>query len=254
MTQATPEATIDAGGGNPRLVSRALTTGLALAAVVAIAVASIAWLASESERFAMSWLLVGVWFVVSLILTRVFGHTPYRRLGVVAGVFLFVILLFEVQLAVMDAALRKWPPPRPMFHNYFGIMFWSLLPTWGSAESVPMPYKVNDNPPMLDKMGNMAWADHDDNVIVVVVGASVNNQANYPETGQAETKFWAGPFGLEKPHPAVTVQRTSDRLIVIRPDGAVRSYALRPAQPKSFTSHIHIRGMTPRSRTTWRRT
>ena len=122
-----------------------------------------------------------------------------------------------------------------MFHNH--LTSWQLLlPTWGSEDAIPRPYLGEDNLPMLDKLGNVAWADHADNVIVLIVRGATNSQWNEPVTGREETKFRAGPVSYEPEQvgPWITVRRTSNKLIVIRANGIARSYPLPPDVVKRF--------------------
>ena len=106
-----------------------------------------------------------------------------------------------------------------MFHNHFGEHERVLLPFW------------HEDWGMGDDAGNLFWADHEDNVLVVVIAGAADGSWSGPHLGQNESRFYIGDGSTGE---MVTVQRTTNELVIIAPNGSIGRFPLPPGVAKSF--------------------
>ncbi|MGE3803409.1 MAG: hypothetical protein AB7K24_01910 [Gemmataceae bacterium] len=144
---------------------------------------------------------------------------------VVLPVLLATLLAIEV-VVIREIRLRE-PPPRAMFHNK--LMRELFTQRWVAV------------PPAKDERGAVAWIDHRDNLVVVTLPAG-SKQVPLGETlaGRFSTRFYIGIVNENQAQGRyVSVERTPDRLVLIRMDGQINTFTLRPGAAADFD---HERG------------
>lgn len=151
--------------------------------------------------------------------------------GAVLRVVLFILILpavlvcllaiFAVQFHGTVYILHLRPPPRPMFHNHFVDDDRVLLPYW------------REDSPIMDGFGNLCFADHEDNLLVVILSRVpyAGSWGWLTTVGLYETRF---QFHDEPGGRTVTVPRTKDTLIVVLPSGEQQQFGLDPTLARQF--------------------
>ena len=131
-----------------------------------------------------------------------------------------LFLLWHLEIATLVLLWHRFPPPRPMFHNDLVDDERTLLPYWYR----PMP--------VTDRLGHWAWADHRDNLLLVVAfGVPETGRGNALGSNRFEYRVKVGPDHQDR---YVTLKRATDALVVALPDGSHRSFVLGPGQAKRF--------------------
>ena len=216
--------------GRPARRFQYLLGGLFLLITTATVIFSLlAWIAPHTgmgQMGPMMLLFLVAWAAFTVILSRAFAPKVWIRASISIVMFFAVYAMFAVAIKIMIARLHAHPPPRPMFHNFFGEHERVLLPFW------------HEGFPLLDAQGNLMWADYDDNVLVILLNAAPDGSwSGGPIADEAETRF---PVGVGSQEQWVTVQRTSNSLIVIRQDGSQADF---PIPPDAATS-IYEKGQS----------
>jgi hypothetical protein len=164
--------------------------------------------------------LLIAWPVVAwLVVARWGGGTGWRiGIGLATPVALF--LLWHLEVAALARLVHLFPPPRPAFRNDLVDDDRTLLPYW----CPPMP--------MRDRRGHWAWADHRDNVLLLVLlGVPETWRGGGLAGGMSKYRVKVGPDDEER---HVTLARTKDALVVVLPDGTHREFALGPGLARRF--------------------
>lgn len=113
--------------------------------------------------------------------------------------------------------------PRPMFHNDFsaGERLW---PHWEPPH------------PCRDECGHWAWADYEDNLLVVqATGVAETGRSKPLAAGVKQARFRLGSaWEDERSNTHVIIPRMHDALVVILPDGRWQRFSLAPGFAKDF--------------------
>ena len=182
----------------------------------------LAWIAPGMGMMTFHWMLLfllAAWIAFTVVLARALTVSAGLRLLVAIPAFFLVVEIFGWEIELLTTRLYLRPPPRPMFHNYFGEHERVLLPYWHMDMSTT------------DDAGTAMWADDEDNCLVAVLGAVVDGWHTGPVTGLRSSRF---SVGAREADVSVEVQRTDDTLVVIRPDGEVAEFPLPPGAVRGF--------------------
>ena len=149
---------------------------------------------------------------------RTFRASLWSFLGPAVAVMASTAVLIATTHA-LSSYLNAHPPQRPMFHNRFAGHERSLMPYWHGPQ------------PVADELGNLAWPDHKDNVLVVLADESPDGSIRTPVAGEDEARFRL----RGGPRPGyVTVGRTQNALIVIAQDSSTCRFPLKPDLARDF--------------------
>jgi hypothetical protein len=168
--------------------------------------------------------LLIAWPVVAGLVIARWGGRNFWRLGLSVAVVpvtpVALFLLWHVEIAGLVLLRHRFPPPRPMFCNNLVDDERTLLPYWYP----PMP--------VVDRVGHWAWADHQDNLLLVVVlGVPETARVNALASDSSRSRV---KIGADREDRYLTLKRTTDALVVILPDGTSRQFVLGPGLAKQF--------------------
>jgi hypothetical protein len=194
---------------------------VAITAVWAFAAFALDWEAGGGLVAVLA-LLAG-WLVLFVMVMR---HLKLKldEVGCVsATVIAPATLLALVLLMLFDFTIFGWvrrgqPPPRPMFHNHLRHgRVWSDQPIWESHER------------WLDS-GHLWLADHDDNIVVIVLSASrlLGRESERILAGMRSTTIPGLDDRAGQSLPALTIDRTPDRLHILTLGNVERVFVLQP--------------------------
>jgi len=175
---------------------------------------------SETTSGEMFAVLFVTWVALTVIVNAAFFRGPLLAhcLSPVAT-FFFVLCLSNWETRILVARWHANPPPRPVFCNYFVEDERVLLPYWGRAERIS------------DERGNLMCADHEDNLLAIVINGASGGRTSMQRTSIDEYQFRVVDGSSER---WVGVHRTRDALVVVRSDGAVASFPLTVNVAKAF--------------------
>lgn len=164
-------------------------------------------------------LFLATWVACSFILCMGYAQNLPAWLAIPLMSFFAVSVIFSCEAEFLIDYKYAHPAPRPMFYNLFAGHERSLLPYW------------HEDMPMSDENHNLIWADDDDNVLALVVKGSFDGSYVSPRSGLKESSIHVHGFGVSRD---VVVPRTTNALVVIRTDGKVQQFKLKPAVVRDF--------------------
>lgn len=194
----------------------------ALAVILTGAMGIFAWMAPDMGMHSVGALILLdaiTWAVCTGVLGLTYARTLIGWIEFALLSFVCLYAIFSYETNYLIAYEYAHPPPRPMFHNLFCEDERVLLPSWRR----PFPIE--------DAQKNAMWADHDDNMMALVIKGDLDGSYLSPRTGPKEATFHIHGFGVRGD---VVVPRTTNALIVIRTDGEVRQFKLNPNVVRDF--------------------
>jgi hypothetical protein len=136
--------------------------------------------------------------------------------------------LDEASKTGFDAAIadyREPLPPRPVFHNEH------------KSEIPPAPRYWRLTTPRSDPLGSQAWADYEDNLLVIVKDAvrlGQDGRKGFATYHAERFRFFYGGSHWAPGAGSVKVPRTRDAMIVVRPDLSTRRFHLEAGAAEQF--------------------
>jgi hypothetical protein len=168
--------------------------------------------------------IVVAWLLLVLLIIACWGGRSLWRVAlltvIVPAIPFLLCLLWRLEIASMVWLMHRFPPSRPIFHNDFVDDDRVLLPFWDEGSC------------LVDRHGHWAWADYDDNVLLVVAtGVPEWSRTNALSSGISSSKVCVGD---DRDKRFMTLKRTTDALVVVLPDGSIGRFALASGLAKRY--------------------